>query len=67
MLAQYPGGEGAMLTFLSEHISYPKDARVNGIEGTVYVEFVVNTDGSISDTKIVRDIGGGCAERVERV
>lgn len=39
--------------FISKNLKYPKEARVNGIGGTVLVKFVVNTDGSIIDVTIV--------------
>jgi TonB family protein len=64
---QYPGGEKAQLKFLNENIIYPKEARDLGIQGKVYLTFVVETDGTISDTRILRGIGGGCDEEAIRV
>jgi len=49
------------------NIKYPEVARTSGITGTVYVQFVVEKDGSISDVKVVRGIGGGCDEEAVRV
>jgi len=63
----FPGGEDALRTYLGKSIKYPPAARENGIEGTVVLQFVVNTDGSISDIKVLRDIGGGCADEAIRV
>ena len=51
---QFPGGTQAMMKFLGENIIYPEEAHKNGIQGRVIVNFVVNKDGSLSDTKIVR-------------
>lgn len=64
---QYPDGEAAMLKFIYDNIKYPAVARDNGVEGTVYVRFVVEKDGSITDVQVVRDIGGGCGEEAMRV
>lgn len=49
-----------LLEFIYQHIGYPEEARVNNIEGTVVVRFVVEKDGSVSTPSVVRDIGGGC-------
>jgi protein TonB len=59
--------DAALLSYIYKHIRYPGAARENGIEGTVYVQFVVEKDGSASQVKILRDIGGGCGREVERV
>jgi TonB family protein len=53
--------------YLSENLRYPEDAQSQGIEGTVIVAFVVNTDGAVSDIEILRGIGGGCDEEVIRI
>ncbi|MDR0365104.1 MAG: energy transducer TonB [Bacteroidales bacterium] len=63
----YPGGDAARLTFLKNNIKYPQIAREAGIQGTVFVGFVVERDGSISNVSIVRGIGGGCDEEAIRV
>jgi len=47
---------------LQERIVYPEFARRVGIEGRVFVRFVVNKDGTVSDVEVVRGIGGGCDE-----
>ena len=64
---EYPDGEAAMLKFIYANINYPPIARDNGVEGTVYVSFVVERDGLITDVKVVRDIGAGCGEEAVRV
>jgi periplasmic protein TonB len=64
---QYPGGEPAQSKFLKDNIKYPLEARELGIQGKVYVTFVVEIDGTISDTRILRGIGGGCDEEAIRV
>lgn len=60
--ARFPGGEDAMMQWLANHISYPKIASENGITGIVYIDFVVNKNGSIEQVKVKRGIGGGCDE-----
>ena len=56
-----------MLQYIYENIRYPSVARDNNIEGTVVVSFVVDTDGTIDDAKVVREIGGGCGAEALRV
>ena len=53
--------------YLSKSIVYPEAARQAGIEGQVSVEFVIEKDGSVTNIKILRDIGGGCGEELVRV
>jgi len=64
---QFPGGESAMFQFLTENLRYPTLAKEYGIEGRVVVSFVVEKDGSLTDLKIVKDIGGGCGEEALRL
>jgi len=64
---EYPGGDEARLNFLRNNIKYPQMAREAGIQGTVYVGFVVEKDGSVTQVKIMRGIGGGCDEEAIRV
>lgn len=53
--------------YLAKAIHYPDMARAANIQGRVIISFVVNEDGSISDAKILRGIGGGCDEEALRV
>lgn len=62
-----PGGYEGWNKYLSNNLKYPTQARRMGIEGTVYVVFVVNTDGTIQDVDVLRGIGGGCDEEAIRV
>ncbi len=64
---EYPGGYPALLKFLERNLNYPEMAKEAGIQGKVYVSFIVWKDGSVSDIKIIRGIGGGCDEEVLRV
>lgn len=63
----FPGGDEARIRFLSENIRYPQMARESGIQGTVFVTFVVERDGSVTDVRVLRGIGGGCDEEAIRV
>ena len=56
-----------LLEFIYSNIKYPQLAKETRIEGVVVVQFVVEKDGSITDVKVVRDIGGGCGEEAMRV
>jgi protein TonB len=63
----FPGGEEARIRFLQENIEYPQMARESGIQGTVYMTFVVEPSGSVSAVRVLRGIGGGCDEEAVRV
>ncbi|GAB1405059.1 energy transducer TonB [Lentimicrobium sp.] len=63
----FPGGDEARIRFLQENIKYPQMARESGIQGTVYVTFVVERNGSVTDVRVMRGIGGGCDEEAVRV
>ena len=56
-----------LFNHLSNNIVYPPIARENGITGRVIVQFVVEKDGSITDVKVLRGIGGGCDEVAQEV
>jgi periplasmic protein TonB len=63
----FPGGEEARIRYLQENLRYPQMAREAGIQGTVFVTFVVERDGSVTDVRVIRGIGGGCDEEAVRV
>jgi len=63
----FPSGEGELMQFIFKNIKYPSQAKEKGIEGTVFVKFVVEKDGSIYDADIMKSIGGGCDEEVLRL
>lgn len=66
-MPEYPGGQEAMAGFLSGNIKYPAEAKDKGIQGTVYVAFVVAADGNVTDIKIEKGVGYGCDEEALRV
>jgi len=63
----FPGGETALSVFLSENVQYPHEAQLAGVQGRVICEFVVNTNGSIVDLKVVRSIHPGLDNEAIRV
>ncbi len=65
--ASFKGGLNVWYRYLKKNLTYPSRARRIGIEGTVTVRFVVNTDGSIKDVEVLRGIGGGCDEIAKNV
>jgi periplasmic protein TonB len=66
-MPEYPGGINALKAFLATNIEFPETAARVGIEGTVYVYFVVEKDGSVSNIKTLRGINDDCNEEAERV
>jgi TonB family protein len=64
----YPGGQNAMMQYLSSNVRYPKTAVEKNMTGTVYVKFDIDTDGSINNVQSVnKAIGGGLEEEAIRV
>ncbi len=66
-MPSFPGGEAEMLKYLQKNIRYPAEAREIGLDGTVYLSFVVTTSGDIAQVNVLRGIGGGCEEEAIRV
>jgi len=65
---EFPGGQGAMYKWIGENLKYPSEARNNGLQGKVIMQFTVEKDGSISSVKVVRDgVGGGAGDEAQRV
>lgn len=64
----FPGGEDAMAEYLSQHIRYPKMAQESNVGGTVFVRFVIDPDGNISNVRTIGSlIGNGLEEESMRV
>ena len=66
-MPEFPGGESEMYKYLKENTKFPQFAKDVDITGIVYVRFVVNKDGKITDITVLRGIGGGCDEEAVRV
>ena len=67
VMPEFPGGDQAMMDFVAKNVVYPQEARDKEISGRVMVSFIVEKDGSITDAKVVKGIGGGCDEEAVRV
>jgi TonB family protein len=64
---EFPGGIEAMYEFINENMKYPEAAERANIEGHIYVKFVVQKDGSIGKTEILKGLGFGCDQEVFRI
>jgi TonB family protein len=64
---RFPGGHDAMLRFLAENIHYPQPARQEAIQGTVYLTFVINSDGSVDNARVLRGVHWSLDEEALRV
>ncbi|MEQ9577833.1 MAG: energy transducer TonB [Marinoscillum sp.] len=64
---EFPGGMAAFYKYVGQEMKYPEEARRMGVEGRVYVQFVINKDGSVDAVNAVKGIGGGCDEEAVRV
>ena len=67
VLPEFSGGREELFKYLGKNIRYPKDARENGLEGTVYVGFVIDRDGSIKDVTLRKDTYKILAEEAMRI
>ncbi|MBS7371892.1 MAG: energy transducer TonB [Paraprevotella sp.] len=65
--AQFPGGDEACMKWLAEHLKYPSICQEQGVQGRVFVSFVVNKDGSIVDVEIKRSPDPNLSKEAERV
>lgn len=61
------GGISAFYEYVRKNLNYPAQARRMGIEGKVYVQFVVDKDGKITDVAAIKGIGAGCDEEAVNV
>ncbi|OFY52189.1 MAG: hypothetical protein A2W85_00345 [Bacteroidetes bacterium GWF2_41_31] len=66
-MPEYPGGMNAMMSFLSSNITYPQQAKNDTISGRVFINFIIEKDGSVTNVKVLRGIGSGCDEEAVRV
>ena len=64
---EFPGGKKELDKWLAANLKYPAIAREEGIEGSTYIGFVVEKDGSITEVQVKRGIAGGCNEEASRL
>jgi protein TonB len=70
LVEEYPsfeGGDEAFIKYIRKNLVYPEKARRMGLEGRVFVQFIVEKDGSLTNVKVLRGISGGCNEEAIRV
>ena len=63
----YPGGMGALMQYLASNIKYPVEAEENGIKGRVICTYIVETDGSITDVKVIKSVAPSLDKEAVRV
>ena len=66
-MPEFPGGETALRKYLSNSVKYPRIATENGVQGKVYVNFVVDKNGGISNVKVVRGVDSALDNEAVRV
>lgn len=66
-MPQYPGGTSALLSFVGANLKYPADAKENKVEGKVFIQFVVNSEGKVQDAKVVKRLSSSCDNEALRV
>lgn len=66
-MPQFPGGDAALLKYISSHIQYPAMAAEQGVEGRVTLQFVVTKNGSVGEVKVVRSLSPECDNEAKRV
>lgn len=65
--AEFPGGDRALYQYISDHVEYPVVAQENGIQGKVYVKFVVNEQGAVSNAQVLRGVDSSLNQEAIRV
>jgi len=67
IMPEFPGGKNGLKRYFRKNYTYPQAARESGIEGTVFIRFVVKEDGSISDIAVLKGLGFGCDDEAIRL
>ncbi|WP_375561740.1 energy transducer TonB [Bernardetia sp. OM2101] len=65
--AVFEGGMDNFYKYVSKNLKYPKEAKKQGIEGRIFLQFVVDKDGSLTDIKVAKGVGFGLDEEAKRV
>ena len=66
-LPQFPGGAAEFMKWLTKNLKYPASAQRQNVKGKVVAQFIVNTDGSVSDLEVVQHLNAACDNEVLRV
>ena len=67
VMPTFPGGQEALMKFLSENIKYPEEAQKQGIQGRVNLRFLITPDGSVEDVQVVKGLDPLCDQEAVRV
>ncbi len=67
VMPEFPGGDIALMKYLSANLRYPEQAKTNNVQGRVYVNFIISSRGKVLYPYIVRGIGSGCDQEAIRV
>ncbi len=63
----FPGGQAALMSYLSKNVKYPEEALKNNVQGRVIVGFIVEKDGSVSNAKIIRSVDSALDKEAIRI
>lgn len=63
----FPGGQAALMSYLSKSVKYPEEALKNNVQGRVIVGFIVEKDGSVSNAKIIRSVDSALDKEAIRI
>ena len=66
-MPEFPGGNDSLYKYMTKNFKYPVVAKDNKIQGTVYIGFIINEKGEVSDVEIIKGIGGGCDEEALKI
>jgi protein TonB len=66
-MPEFPGGQQALVAYIGKELKYPEEAVEDGVQGVVFVTFVVENDGKISGVRVLRGLGGACDKEALRV
>lgn len=64
---EFPGGEAAMFQWISKNVKYPEIAKENGVQGKVFVQFVINKEGKVTDVQVIRGVDPSLDKEAVRV
>ncbi|OIN57701.1 energy transducer TonB [Arsenicibacter rosenii] len=64
---EFPGGMEALSAYIGNNLKYPEPARLAGVEGRVFLSFVVDKEGGIHDVNVLKGLGFGCDEAAIRL
>lgn len=64
---EFPGGEAAMFQWISKNIKYPEIAKENGVQGKVFVQFVIDKEGKVTDVQVIRGVDPSLDKEAVRV